>query len=206
MLRIRNLSLCYGMQKVLSGVTFDVHRGEIVCVCGESGCGKSSLLKSVLGFVDVEGDIEVCGTKLCEATVDEIRRTIAYMPQELSLPHETVGEMVRSPFALRANRHVVFSEEKLMSDWHKLGLSEELLSKKTTEISGGQRQRIMLSVAGLLEKQLLLADEPTSALDEDSTLLVLDYFRMLARERGMAVLIVSHSSVMTAGCTACLHL
>lgn len=87
-----------------------------------------------------------------------------------------------------------------------LGLSEDLMSKRTTEISGGQRQRIMLSVAGLLEKRLLLADEPTSALDEDSTVLVLDYFRMLARERGIAILLVSHSSIVMTGCTACLHL
>lgn len=206
MLRIRNLSLSYGTQNVFRDVTFDVHRGEIVCVCGESGCGKSSMLKSVLGFVDAEGDIQVDGIRLAETTVDEVRRCIAYIPQELSLPYETVEEMVRSPFALHTNRHIVFSEEKLMSDWRMLGLSRDLMSKRATEISGGQRQRIMLSVAGLLGKRLLLADEPTSALDEDSTLLVLDYFKMLAKERGIAVLLVSHSPIIMAGCTSCLHL
>ncbi|MBO5024607.1 MAG: ATP-binding cassette domain-containing protein [Bacteroidaceae bacterium] len=206
MLRIRNLSLSYGAQNVFRDVTFDVHRGEIVCVCGESGCGKSSMLKSVLGFVDAEGDIQVDGIRLAETTVDEVRRCIAYIPQELSLPYETVEEMVRSPFALHTNRHIVFSEEKLMSDWRMLGLSGDLMSKRATEISGGQRQRIMLSVAGLLGKRLLLADEPTSALDEDSTLLVLDYFKMLAKERGIAVLLVSHSPIIMAGCTSCLHL
>lgn len=206
MLRIRNLSLSYGAQNVFRDVTFDVHRGEIVCVCGESGCGKSSMLKSVLGFVDAEGDIQVDGIRLAETTVDEVRRCIAYIPQELSLPYETVEGMVRSPFALHANRHIVFSEEKLMSDWRMLGLSGDLMSKRATEISGGQRQRIMLSVAGLLGKRLLLADEPTSALDEDSTLLVLDYFKMLAKERGIAVLLVSHSPIIMAGCTSCLHL
>lgn len=206
MLRIRNLSLSYGAQNVFRDVTFDVHRGDIVCVCGESGCGKSSMLKSVLGFVNAEGDIQVDGIRLAETTVDEVRRCIAYIPQELSLPYETVEEMVRSPFALHANRHIVFSEEKLMSDWRMLGLSGDLMSKRATEISGGQRQRIMLSVAGLLGKRLLLADEPTSALDEDSTLLVLDYFKMLAKERGIAVLLVSHSPIIMAGCTSCLHL
>ncbi|MCM1312326.1 MAG: ATP-binding cassette domain-containing protein [Bacteroides sp.] len=206
MLRIRNLSLSYGVQPVFSGVTFDVRRGDIVCVCGESGCGKSSLLKSVLGFVDAEGSIEVGGIPLAESTVDEVRRCMAYLPQDLSLPYDTVEEMVRAPFDLRANRHIVFSEEQLMSDWKRLGLSGGLMAKRATEISGGQRQRIMLSVAGLLGKPLLLADEPTSALDEDTTLLVLDYLRMLAKERGIAILLVSHSPAVMAGCTSCVHL
>lgn len=201
MLTIRNLSIKYDDMVVLHDVSLSVSVGEIVCVCGESGCGKTSLLNAVMGFADSEGEIIVDGMQMNGQTIGQIRRRIAYVPQELALPHETVREMVRMPFMLKANRHVAFSEQTLLEDWKLLNLSPTLLEKKVVEISGGQRQRIMLSVAGLLGKPLMLVDEPTSALDVDSALMVLDYFKMLAESRGMAILAVSHHKEFADGCT-----
>ncbi len=198
MLQIRHLSIGYDGHAVLHDLSLHVGRGQVVCVGGGSGSGKSSLLNAVLGFVPSEGEILVDGIRQSATSIGAIRRRIAYVPQELALPHETVEEMVRLPFTLKANRSIPFSEERLLAEWGRLGLEPELLRKRSSQISGGQRQRVMLSVAGLLGKRLLLADEPTSALDNDTARLVLDYFRMLAAERGMAVLVVSHSPVFLA--------
>jgi polar amino acid transport system ATP-binding protein/putative ABC transport system ATP-binding protein len=200
MLKIENLLLTYGTLPVFSGMSLEVDRGEIVCLCGESGSGKSSMLKSIQGFVDAEGSIEVDGKVLDVNTVDAIRQKIAYVPQDISLPYDTVEQMVMSLFELRLNRNIRFSKEMMLADWSQLGLDSSLWDKRINEISGGQRQRIMLSVAGLTGKCLLLADEPTSALDSESALLVANYFRMLARERNMAILVVSHSETFAKEC------
>ncbi len=200
MLDIKDLSLSYGEREILRAFSLRVERGEVVCLCGESGCGKSSLLKAVLGFVPAEGEISVEGKVLSEETVGEIRRQIAYLPQEVALPYETVAEMVEAPFLLKANKGVRFSKERLWEDWRMLGLNFSLFDKRVAEISGGERQRIMLSVAGLLGKPLLLADEPTSALDAESVERVGDYIRMLAVERGMTLVVVSHSEKFAEGC------
>ena len=193
MLKIDNLSLSYGTQDVFSNLTMEISQGEMVCLCGESGCGKSSLLKAILGFVDTKGTIEFDGIHLNSNTIDMVRRKTAYVPQDLSIPYDTVEQIATSLFELRANRNIKFTTEALFADWTMLGIDHALWQKQANEISGGQRQRIMLSVAGLLGKRLLLADEPTSALDADSALVVAKYFRMLTQKRNMTVLAVSHS-------------
>jgi len=193
MLQIEHLNLSYDGRTVLRDVNLSVGRGQLLCVGGESGSGKSSLLRAILGLAPCEGTIRVDGIALSAATVGEVRRRIAYVPQELALPADTVEEMVGMPFQLRANRHIRFSREALLAEWSHLGLDASLLGKRTTEISGGQRQRIMLSVAALLQKPLIMADEPTSALDPHAASLVADYFQRLAAERQAAVLVVSHA-------------
>ena len=200
MLKTVNISLSYDSQNIFSNISLNISKGEIVCLCGESGCGKSSLLKAIQGFAESTGLIEVDGSVLDESTVDIIRQKIAYVPQDLSLPYDTVEQMVMSLFELRVNRNVKFTKESLFVDWAQLGLDNSLWDKQINEISGGQRQRIMLSVAGLTGKSLLLADEPTSALDSESALLVAQYFRMLAQKRNMAILAVSHSETFAKEC------
>jgi ABC-type multidrug transport system ATPase subunit len=200
MLKTVNISLSYDSQKIFSNISLNISKGEIVCLCGESGCGKSSLLKAIQGFAESTGLIEVDGDILDENTVDMIRQKTAYVPQDLSLPYDTVEQMVMSLFELRVNRNIKFSKDSIFADWALLGLDNSLWNKQVNEISGGQRQRIMLTIAGLTGKQLLLADEPTSALDSESALLVAKYFRMLAKERNMAILAVSHSEVFAKEC------
>ena len=206
MLNISGATLRYGNQTIFKNINLKVSRGELVGITGESGCGKTSLIRAILGFAPSEGSIIVDETPLCPNTVEEIRTKIAYLPQELSLPVDTVEEMVRLTFELKANRGTTFSKEALMSDWNKLNLSPALFSKHVSEVSGGQRQRILLSAAGLLGKPLLLADEPTSALDATASEAVADYLRMLADERNTAVVVVTHSDMLADRCDRCLKL
>lgn len=200
MLHIHNACIAFGKEILFSGFNLKLERGETACIVGQSGCGKTSLLNAVMGFVPLkEGSIHVGDIRLGRSTIDMIRRQIAWIPQELALPFEWVREMVALPFGLRVNRSVPFSEERLYTCFDELGLEHELYAKRVNEVSGGQRQRIMLAVAALLDKPLIIIDEPTSALDAGSTDKVLSFFRRQA-EKGAAVLAVSHDKEFAAGC------
>ena len=200
MLEIKNVKIKMGEQLLLGGLSFSAEDGQVVCITGDSGCGKTSLLRAILGFVPLaEGHISVDGELLTPAAAGEFRKYIAYVPQDLAMPMETVGEMVRMPFALKANLATPFSKARLMEEWQKLDLAPELYDKKVSELSGGQRQRIIISTLGLLKKTIVLADEPTSALDAHTTALVLAYFKALAAG-GATVITVSHDPVFADGC------
>ncbi len=186
---------------VLKDFSLHVASGESVCLTGASGCGKTSLLKAVLGFVPLaEGRITVDGVELTAHTVEAIRRKVAWIPQELALPAEWVSEMVKIPFELRVNRQMGFDKALLMSHFAALGLDEDLYDKRVNEISGGQRQRIMLAVAALLHKPLLMVDEPTSALDAESVGRVTAFFRALCQQEGATILSVSHDRHFAEAC------
>ena len=200
MLHINNACIAFGTEVLFSGFEMKLEKGETTCIVGQSGCGKTSLLNAVMGFVPLyEGTIKVGGTLLDKSTIDLVRRQIAWIPQELALPFEWVKEMVSLPFELKVNRSVPFSEERLFMCFDELGLEHELYFKRVNEVSGGQRQRIMLAVAALLNKPLIVIDEPTSALDTGSTDKVLAFFRRQA-EKGAAVLAVSHDKDFASGC------
>lgn len=200
MLHINNACIAFGIEILFSGFNLKLERGETACIVGQSGCGKTSLLNAVMGFVPLkEGSIQVGETLLDISTIDSVRRQIAWIPQELALPFEWVKEMVALPFDLKINRSVPFSEERLYEYFDDLGLEHDLYTKRVNEVSGGQRQRIMLAVAAMLNKPLIIIDEPTSALDAGSTDKVLAFFRRQA-EKGAAVLAVSHDKDFASGC------
>ena len=200
MLHINNACIAFGTEVLFSGFNMKLERGETACIVGQSGCGKTSLLNAVMGFVPLkEGSVRVGETLLDRSTIDSVRRQIAWIPQELALPFEWVKEMVALPFGLKVNRSVPFSEERLFACFDELGLEHELYTKRVNEVSGGQRQRIMLAVAAMLNKPLIIIDEPTSALDADSTGRVLSFFRRQA-ETGRAVLDVSDDKDFASGC------
>lgn len=200
MLHINNACIAFGTETLFSGFNMRLKKGETACIVGQSGCGKTSLLNAIMGFVPLkEGTITVGDIVLDKSTIDMVRRQIAWIPQELSLPFEWVKEMVAIPFDLKVNRSVPFSVERLYACFDELGLEHELYAKRVNEVSGGQRQRIMLAVATLLNKPLIIIDEPTSALDAGSTDKVLAFFRRQA-EKGAAVLAVSHDKDFASGC------
>ncbi|WP_321437119.1 ATP-binding cassette domain-containing protein [uncultured Bacteroides sp.] len=206
MLKIEDACIKFGETELFTGLCMHIKKGEIVCISGESGSGKTSLLNAIMGFVPLKsGTITVDDLLLCEANIDQIRKKIAWIPQELALPCEWVSEMIHLPFSLKANRGVHFSRKKLFETFKKLNLEEELYAKRVSEISGGQRQRIMIAVAALLEKPILIIDEPTSALDTVSVERVLNFFEELS-QKGITILSVSHDRAFKLGCNNIIYL
>lgn len=205
-LQISDLTICYGSDPVLQSFSLTLHAGELVCITGASGCGKTSLLNAVMGFVPISsGSLSLCGKIYSEHSIDSIRHHIAWIPQELSLPAERVSELISLPFGLRANRSQTPGREQLTALFAELGLESDLYDKRVSEISGGQRQRIMLAVAIALNKKLMVIDEPTSALDSESVTRVLACLHRQAC-RGTAILAVSHDEQFAAGCDRVLPL
>ncbi len=200
MLRIERATLQFGDRPLLQAFDWQLKVGGMECLTGESGCGKTSLLRAVLGFVPfVAGQIKVDGLRLSAVSVDEIRRRVAYVPQELFLSCEWVGEMVRMLFELKANQGREFSCDRLLEIWEELGLPAELYQYKVSKLSGGQRQRILLSIGILLNKKLLLVDEPTSALDGESARRVAALLRKTA-DKGTTIGVVSHDVRLAGMC------
>ncbi|MCM1108806.1 MAG: ATP-binding cassette domain-containing protein [Clostridium sp.] len=205
-LRIEHLTVELGGRALMHDLNASLLSGEMVGVVGESGCGKTTLLRSLLGFVSpTKGSIHIWGEQLSTDTISFIRSRISYVPQELSVPCESVGDMVEQMLGLKVNRTFAYTPERLFALWGELGLERELYSHRWTKVSGGQRQRILLSMAALTDKPLLLIDEPTAALDEENGQRVAALIRRLCRE-GRTTLVVSHDEQLVRACDRVIHL
>ena len=196
MLNISGATVCVGGHTLFRTLDLRVRRGEWVCLAGPSGCGKTSLLRAVMGFAPLsQGSLTVAGHTLAPHTLPQIRRQMAYMPQDLVLPALGVRELLQLPFSLKSLGRRSFPHDHILRLWQQLDLSEELLDLQVSQLSGGQRRRVLLSVAVATQRPLVLADEPASALDEEGARRVAAVLRDVARQ-GRAVLSVTHSSVL----------
>lgn len=200
MLHIEEAAIAFDKITLFSDFNMHLGKGQSACISGTSGRGKTSLLNAILGFVPLErGRIFVSDLEMTKYNVEQVRKLIAWIPQELALPCEWVSEMVELPFNLKANRSLSLSKDTLFESFDELGLSNDIYLKRVSEISGGQRQRVMIAVAALLQKPLIIIDEPTSALDHGSTDRVLTFLHKQA-SKGVAILAVSHDKKFSAGC------
>ena len=194
MLELKNVAFSHSGRLLQQGLSFVAERGKVTAVSGPSGCGKTTMLRAILGFHPVDkGFISIDGELVTALSAQAFRQFVAFVPQELSFPQDRVKDLVELPFRLKANSPLPFSRERVMDQWHRLGLDSSLYDKRLSDISGGERQRIMIANLGLLGKPLVLVDEPTSALDPQSASLVATFLQELAL-KGAAVLAVTHST------------
>lgn len=207
MLEIRKAGIGYDSKIIFSDVDFLLEEGKLGCITGQSGRGKTSLLRAILGFVPLlSGEILLNGSALTPQSAETLRKDMAYVPQELALPAEWVKEMADIPFLLKANKKLHSRMEKeLPQVLESLGLEDDILQKRAREISGGQRQRVMLAISVLLGKKLILVDEPTSALDADACGKVLNLFRTTCKQ-GTMVLAVTHDPEFAHSCDKILQI
>ncbi|MBP3823850.1 MAG: ABC transporter ATP-binding protein [Bacteroidaceae bacterium] len=200
MIAVRSASIAFGDRVLFSDLDLDVGRGQFVGLAGESGRGKTSLLRALLGFVPLTaGSVEICGLPLDVHHVAAIRRQVSYVPQELQPPAATGADLIRLTHGLEINVSLDGSNS-LASIMKSLGLEASLLELSAAKLSGGQRQRLLLAAALALHKPLLLLDEPTSALDEESTQRVALALLRVCHEEGCAALAVSHNPSLLAFC------
>ena len=200
LLSLCSATLAFGDHVLFRDLDLTVDRGELVGISGESGCGKTSLLRAVLGFVPLSsGSIEVCGFPLDAHHIDAIRRETSYVPQELQPPAAKGKDLIRLTHWLEHN--VPREGFQFIAPIEKsLGLEANLMELDAAKLSGGQRQRLLLAAALSLRKPLLLLDEPTSALDEESSQRVGLALLRYCHEEGNAALVVSHDPALLAFC------
>lgn len=199
MLKVNNVKKKFGNTEVLKGVNLEIAEGEILVVVGNSGGGKTTLLRCVnaLEHCD-EGDIEINGKSLCKdgkyvdkQKLKEIRKDIGLVFQNFNLfPHMTVLEnLIEAP-------QRVFGwtkEDAIKKAEETLGFLN-LLEKKYNypfELSGGQKQRVAIGRALVLEPKIMCFDEPTSALDPGLTGEVANLIKSLS-VKGMSMMIITH--------------
>ena len=197
---VRNLTVAYNNHIVIRDFSMQLRRGELVAVTGASGCGKSSLLRALMGFVPASvGEIFVDGELMCSGQMERLRRHTAFLPQDLSFPCEWVSEVLEAPFLFKNNKNIAVTKEEWSAVFERLGLDKGIMDKRLNEISGGQRQRMLFAVIAMLDKDIILLDEPTSALDGGSVALVMDFIKDMCGS-GKAVLAVTHDKQFASVC------
>ncbi len=191
---VEGLEKSFGKNEVLKGVSIDIHKGDVVCVIGASGSGKSTFLRCLNlleqpsgGKIHFEGQ-DLTSTK---TNLNLHRQKMGMVFQQFNLfPHLTVMKnLTLAPMMLK-NISKEEAEAKALSLLERVGLADRADSYPN-QLSGGQKQRVAIVRALCMEPDVMLFDEPTSALDPEMVGEVLDVMKELARD-GMTMVVVTH--------------
>jgi phospholipid/cholesterol/gamma-HCH transport system ATP-binding protein len=194
---VRSLSVTFGRQKVLRDITLSVPKGQTVAIVGESGCGKTVLMKSVIGLVKpTSGEVFFDGKDLNKLTDKELvvqRIRFGYVFQNAALfDSMTVGQNVSFP--LRQHRRLPEPElqQMVLARLAEVGLPDSVVVKKPAELSGGMRKRVGMARALILKPEIVLYDEPTTGLDPIMSDVINELMLSTRRNYQVTGLVVTH--------------
>ena len=196
-LEVRDVSCGFGPDAIVQKfVNFSVESGEICCVLGPNGCGKSTLFKSVLGLLPLQGGrIMIDGQDITRWSVKRLADTMSYVAQSHTPPFPY---QVKDVVLLGRINKVGYMGQPTANDYHivenamaDMGIYD-LRDEVYTDISGGELQLVMIARALAQQPQMLVLDEPTAALDYGNVVRVIDKVRALAA-KGYAVIMTTHS-------------
>jgi peptide/nickel transport system permease protein len=203
---VEDLRVSYHGKEVVSGVSFRVRPGEVVGIVGETGSGKSQTAFSIMGLLPrnatrTAAAIVFDGLDLTEISPRELNavrgRRIGYVPQEPMSnldPAFRIGSQLVEPMRRHLRMSRRDAREKSLALLARVGIRdpERVFSSYPHELSGGMAQRVLIAGAISCEPDLIIADEPTTALDVTVQADVLELLRSIQKERGMAMLLVTH--------------
>ena len=194
MISMNKVSKHYGSFQVLADCTTQVHKGEVIVVCGPSGSGKSTLIKCVNGLEPFQsGEIIVNGVSVGDpqTNLSKLRSTVGMVFQNFELfPHMSIIDNLSIAQIKVLGRNREQAREKGYKLLERVGLREQA-EKYPGQLSGGQQQRVAIARALAMDPICMLFDEPTSALDPEMVNEVLDVMTELAKE-GMTMMCVTH--------------
>ncbi|MDQ0351418.1 oligopeptide/dipeptide ABC transporter ATP-binding protein [Alkalibacillus filiformis] len=192
--------------QILNGVSFNVNKGETLCIVGESGCGKSLTSLSIMGLLPESGEvrsgeIRFEGQELTNRSMKEMSKIrgneismIFQEPMTSLNPVHTVGKQIIE--AIRIHRNVSKKEatERVVEMFELVGIPSprERVHNYPHEMSGGMRQRVMIAMALACDPKLLIADEPTTALDVTIQAQILDLLNELKGDLDMSIVMITH--------------
>ena len=190
--------------RAVDGVSFWIEEGETLGLVGESGCGKTTLGRSILRLIEPDrGRIVVDGTDVTALSRSELRRfrprmQMIFQDAYASLnPRMRVSESVAEPLKIHRMGSRADIDRRVRELIDEVGLNEEHLNRRPYELSGGQNQRVALARVLALKPKFLVADEPTSALDVSVQAQILNLIRDLGRDYRMTCLYISHDLGIT---------
>ena len=188
-----------GAVRAVDGVSFEIPRGETLGLVGESGCGKSTVAKTVMRLIEpTSGEIRVVGVDVTRLGPREMwahRRhiqTVFQDPYSSLNPRLTAGQIVGEPLENFGLAHGNEKKARVAELFKRVGLRPESIEKYAHEFSGGQRQRLGIAKALAVNPDVIVADEPVSALDVSVQAQVLNLLIDLQDELGLTYLLISH--------------
>jgi polar amino acid transport system ATP-binding protein len=193
MLKVNSLIKRFGKQQVLNNVSFEVNKGEIVTLLGQSGAGKTTILRCVNGLESFDsGTIEIDGQVITsQKDIRKVRKDIGLVFQNYNLfPHKTVLENITEAPILALGMNKEEAIKRATELLESVGLADKA-DAYPFELSGGQQQRVAIARACALKPKVLCFDEPTAALDPELTGEVASIMKRLA-DGGMSILVITH--------------
>lgn len=198
MLELNKVSAGYGRKTVLEDISAAFPKGKLTSIIGVNGCGKTTLLKTVLGMLPVgSGEIRMDGVLLSNLTRNEIAKKAAYLAQGKSTPDMTVEQMVlhgRFPHLQYPRRYTEQDREIACAAMERVGI-EALAEQPMSTLSGGMRQNAYIAMALAQSTDYILLDEPTTYLDISHQLELMKTLRELA-DGGKGIIAVMHDLPM----------
>ncbi|MCR1952339.1 MULTISPECIES: ABC transporter ATP-binding protein [unclassified Clostridium] len=196
MLEVKNVCCGYNGIDIVKQVSFNINRGENLCIVGPNGCGKSTLLKAISNLISFNGEIKLDGKNINTLKRKELATKIALMTQSsnIQFPY-TIYETVA--LGRYAHLNSIFSrltkkDEVIINESLKMVGILDIKDKLISELSGGQLQRVFLARAFAQDPEVILLDEPTNHLDLRYQIEILDYLKNWAKEKNKIVIAVLH--------------
>jgi len=184
MIECNNVNLSFSDKIIFEHLNVSIEECENVCLSGDSGKGKTTLLKILQGYViPNDGHVLIDDKTLSPTTVKQIRDTITWIPQNINLPVNNGLELIKL-------MNIQPNTERVLGITEELGLENDAISKDFNIISGGQKQRIIISICLSLEKKIILIDEPTSSLDKKSISSLINVIKSI---KGKTIVSASHN-------------
>lgn len=191
MIYIENLSLHFNNKTIFQNFDLHINPGEKILLNSSSGGGKTSLLKTLMGFLKYdEGIIKIDNFILNKDNIDKIRNSIIYLDQESSFYDDTVFNLLKTIFSYKNNIDLKDYLDSFYNYCNEFRLEKSIIDKKSSLLSGGERQRFAFIICLMLNKKIWLLDEITASLDKELKNLVQKYIL----ETDSTVIVVSHDN------------